>query len=157
MEQNKSFLSNFCTQKFARVWGEEPQHSNKIYKTLEAVCCFDAAARQCAGINRNRQNNAAHLCAVGKQNPGSASTRFKLVPSKIIHWIIFEVDLCMQSVLGPLFSCKRGPNSRKCACTDKVFRTLRSAPKGFASGHHELFEKSSIKNFIFTQLPVFAP
>ena len=47
LQKNKSFLSNFCTQKFARVWGEEPQHSNKIYKTLEAVCCFDAAARQC--------------------------------------------------------------------------------------------------------------
>ncbi|WP_419170025.1 hypothetical protein [Negativibacillus massiliensis] len=28
-----------------------------------------------------------------------------------------------------------------------VFRSLRCVTKGFASGHHELFEKSSIKNF----------
>ena len=31
----------------------------------------------------------------------------------------------------------------------RVFRSLRRAPKGVASGHHELFEKSSIKNFSF--------
>ena len=32
-----------------------------------------------------------------------------------------------------------------------VFRLLRKATKGFASGHHELFSKSSIKNFCFGQ------
>ena len=87
-----------------------------------------------------------HLCIVGKQVPCSASTRFKLVPSKIIHWIIFEVNLCMQSVLGPLFSCKRGPNSRKCAFTNKMFHTLRSAPKGSAFRIRELFVEKQVKN-----------
>ena len=33
------------------------------------------------------------LYAVGEQRPGSASTRFKLVLSKIIHRIIFEDGL----------------------------------------------------------------
>ena len=33
------------------------------------------------------------LCTVGEQRPGSASTRFKLVLSKIIHRIIFEGSL----------------------------------------------------------------
>ena len=61
------------------------------------------------------------------------------LPSKIIHRIIFEIALYFQSALETLFTCKRVSNFRKCACTDKVFRTLRSAPKGFALGKPTIF------------------
>ena len=53
--------------------------------------------------------------------------------------------------------------THKCAFTDKEFRSLRRAPKGFASGHHELFvEKqvenkfSTTKNFCFRSGEIFS-
>ena len=45
---NRSFLSNFCTQKFAGVWGEEPQLIKRYkIKSIGVVSLFDAIARQC--------------------------------------------------------------------------------------------------------------
>ena len=41
--------------------------------------------------------------------------RNRFLPSKIIHWIIFEVALYSQSVLETLFTFKRVSNFRKCA------------------------------------------
>ena len=77
---------------------------------------------------------------------------------KISHREVFLEGTYRLSVKGafllqkpPLFQSKSWIKkfTRKGAFTDKVFRTLRSATNGFASGHHELFEKSSIKNFCF--------
>ena len=75
---------------------------------------------------------------------------------KTSHWELFGDGYCLQSILENFFTCKKFSNFQKCAFTDKVFRTLRSANNGFASGHHELFEEkpvenkfSTIKNFCF--------
>ncbi len=39
----------------------------------------------------------------------------QVFPSKIIHWIIFEIDHYEQSVLENFFTCKKFSNFQKCA------------------------------------------
>ena len=56
-------------------------------------------------------------------------------------------------VLETLFTCKRVSNFRKRACTDKVFRTLRSATKGSAFRIRHLLEKVD-ENFCFRSFSV---
>ena len=84
--------------------------------------------------------------------------RFSIYSRKISHWEIFlESAYCL--LLKGAFLLQKHPLlqsktwivkfTRKGAYTDKEFRTLRSATRGVASGHHELFVKSSSKNFCF--------
>ena len=98
------------------------------------------------GVYTNYRQTIFYRKTIKAKTP---SSKYRFLLSKIIHWIIFEVNLYSQSVLGTLFSCKRVPNLLKCAFADKVFRTLLSATKDSVFGICELFVKSSTKNFIF--------
>ena len=69
---------------------------------------------------------------------------------KTSHWELFGDGYCLQSILENFFTCKKFSNFQKCAFTDKVFRSLRRATKGFASAHHHLLKKVD-ENFYFSQ------
>ena len=74
--------------------------------------------------------------------------RSKFLLSKIIHWIIFEDSLCLQSALETLFTCKRVSNFRKYAYTDKAPHSAECVKGLCPFETHHLLEKVD-ENFLF--------
>ena len=54
-----------------------------------------------------------NLYAISEYQLGSDSTRCKLVPSKIIHWIIFEFTFCLQSAFETFLQEKKVSSFQK--------------------------------------------
>ena len=75
--------------------------------------------------------------------------RHRFLLPKTSHRELFGDGLYNPVVCENFFSCKKFSHFQKCAFTDKEFRTLRSATKGYAFRIRELFVKSSCKNFCF--------
>ena len=80
--------------------------------------------------------------------------RYNTNSRKTSHWEVFLKNACRLFLKGafllqkpPLFQSKLWIEkfARKGAFTDKVFRLLRKAAKGVASGHHHLLKKGGRK------------
>ena len=91
------------------------------------------------------------------KNGSSITGRYSIDSRKTSHWEVFLKNACRLFLKGafllqnpPLFQFKTWIEkfTRKGAFTDKVFRLLRKAAKGVASGHHHLLKKVD-ENFCF--------